>query len=93
MSVRMRHTKSHSGNRRSHHGLKKGAISKCAKCGELKIPHTVCLNCGTYANKEIVDVLQKMTKKEKKKKEKELKQQEEAQAEEKPLDAAELSKK
>ena len=93
MSVRMRHTHAHTRNRRSHHSLKEAVLSLCAKCGEPVLPHTLCLNCGTYKGREVVDVLKKLDKKERKKKEKELKEQEaEAQAK-KPLDAAELSKK
>lgn len=93
MSVRMRHTRAHTRNRRSHHSLKEAALSLCAKCGEPTLPHTLCLNCGTYKGREVIDVLKKLDKKERKKKEKELKEQEaEAQAK-KPLDAAELSKR
>lgn len=29
-------------------------FSKCTQCGELKIPHRVCGNCGYYKGKEIV---------------------------------------
>ncbi len=76
MSVRMRHTKSHTHNRRSHHALKPVKLSSCAKCHEPILPHRMCANCGTYQGKEIVDVLAKLTKKEKKQKEKELKAQE-----------------
>lgn len=93
MSVRMRHTKSHTANRRSHHALKKAGFVKCEKCGELRIHHTVCENCGTYKGRQVIDVLKKLTKKEKKQKEKELAQQEEGQRTEKPLDAREMSKK
>jgi large subunit ribosomal protein L32 len=53
-------------------------LIKCEKCGELKFPHTTCQNCGTYHNRSVLDVLKKLTKKEKKQKEKELAQQEEA---------------
>ena len=85
----MRHTKSHTKNRRSHHGMKKANISLCEKCGEPKLPHRVCANCGTYKKRSILDVLKKLTKKEKKNKEKELEAQEQA----KGLSAEELSKK
>ena len=45
---------------------------KCAKCGVAALPHKVCVNCGFYKSREVVDVLKKLTKKERKTKEKEL---------------------
>ena len=45
---------------------------KCPKCGKPILPHTVCLYCGYYKGREAIDVLKKMTKKEKKAREKEL---------------------
>ncbi len=36
------------------------------------MPHVVCANCGFYKGKEVVDVLKKLTKRERKAKEKEL---------------------
>ncbi|MBI2507012.1 MAG: 50S ribosomal protein L32 [Candidatus Niyogibacteria bacterium] len=93
MVVRMRHTKGHTGRRRSHHALSASATVSCPKCGELKLPQRVCLNCGTYKGREVIDVLKKLTKKEKKKKEKELHEQKAEQSASKPLDAAELSQK
>jgi len=91
MTVRMRHTKSHTGRRRSHHALKKTAVSLCLKCGESKLPHHVCSNCGNYNQRSVLDVLKKLTKKQKKLKEKELAEQEKVK--QKDLSAEELSKK
>lgn len=76
MSVRMRHTKSHSHNRRSHHAIVSPKLIACEKCHTPKLPHRVCKTCGTYAKREVVDVLAKLTKKERKEKEKELKAKE-----------------
>lgn len=56
MSIRMRHTKSHTGNRRSHHGLKSPRLSTCANCEAQHIRHTVCEECGTYRGRKVIDV-------------------------------------
>ncbi len=52
------------------------SMARCAKCGASTIPHAVCLNCGYYKNREVIDVLKKLTKKERKAKEQELKGEE-----------------
>lgn len=70
MTIRMRHTSSHKRRRRSHHALRPFAVSKCPKCGKEKLPHTMCAGCGFYKNREVMDVLKKLNKKEKKEKEK-----------------------
>lgn len=62
----MRHTRAHTGNRRSHHALKAGALSLCESCGQPKLPHKVCANCGTYKGKKISSVTKKLDKKVKK---------------------------
>ncbi len=69
MTVRMRHTRSHTRNRRSHHALKTPRLSKCDKCGALHLRHRMCTNCGSYKGREVVDVMSKVLKKEAKKKE------------------------
>jgi len=66
MVVRMRHTRATTGDRRSHHAIKGPRLSTCVKCTELHLRHHACMNCGTYKNKEVIDVLAKVNKKEKK---------------------------
>jgi len=65
----------------------------CKKCGRSVLPHTICQNCGYYKGRMIIDVLAKLSKREKKMKEKEMKAQEKASAGKKELNAAELSRK
>ncbi|MSR72985.1 50S ribosomal protein L32 [Candidatus Parcubacteria bacterium] len=65
MVVRMRHTRAHTGNRRSHHALKMRSLSKCPKCNAPKMSHRVCAKCGTYKDKVVVDTMAKITKRQK----------------------------
>lgn len=90
-------SKSRRNARRSHHALKKLTFSLCTKCKNPILPHTLCMNCGTYRGNTYIDVLAKLSKRERKVKEKEFRKQEkesqkEAEAE-KPLSMEELSKK
>jgi large subunit ribosomal protein L32 len=55
----MRHTKSHTANRRSHHALKGARFVVCEKCNKEHLMHRVCGNCGTYRGREVVDVMKK----------------------------------
>lgn len=73
MVVRMRHTKSHTANRRSHHALKGTGFFKCENCKELKKGHTVCVSCGYYRGKKVLNLVKKAEKKQKKAKAKEAK--------------------
>jgi len=73
---KQRKTKARQGNRRSHHALSGVMVSRCAKCGKEVLPHRLCENCGTYKSREIVNVLAKLDKKERKRKEKEQKEYE-----------------
>lgn len=66
MSVRMRHTRATTGDRRSHHALTGARVSKCAKCGAAHLRHRACLTCGTYKGREVINVLAKQDKKDKK---------------------------
>jgi large subunit ribosomal protein L32 len=47
-------SKSKRDKRRSHHALAPGARSNCPQCGEPKLPHRVCGNCGSYRGREVI---------------------------------------
>ena len=42
--------------RRAHDALKARNLVVCSNCGEMRLPHTVCPNCGFYKGREIVSV-------------------------------------
>ena len=62
MTVRMRHTRSHTRNRRSHHALEMPRLSTCPKCSAMHLRHKMCTNCGTYRGREVVDVMKRVIK-------------------------------
>lgn len=72
-------------------------LTKCQKCGKPVPGHTVCYVCGYYKKREVLDVLKKLTKKDRKKREKEMQVKEEAEKREvkkgDQLNWEELSKK
>ncbi len=45
-------SKSRTRTRRSHHRLRPVNYSLCIKCGQAKLPHAACGNCG-YVNPKI----------------------------------------
>ncbi len=53
MSIRMRHTRGHTNNRRSHHALKSMNIVKDKESGNLRLPHRVDEVTGMYRGKQI----------------------------------------
>ncbi len=63
MSVRMRHTKGHTKNRRAHHALKSPRLSKCKECSSMHLRHRICDNCGKYRNHAVIDVEAQIAKK------------------------------
>ena len=65
-----------------HLHLKELALSICPKCKKPVLPHTVCQACGYYKGGEVIDVMKKLTKRERKQKEKEMKSQEAAEGKE-----------
>ena len=91
MAVPKQHrSKSRQGQRRQHIYLKDTKMSMCSKCSKPVLPHTLCENCGTYKGREVLNVFEKLNKKEKKAKEKEIQEQGPPKGE---LSMEELSKK
>ncbi len=44
--------------RRAHDALKSRNLVQCSNCGEYRLPHHVCENCGFYQGREIIEVEQ-----------------------------------
>lgn len=59
MVIRMRHTRAHTANRRSHHALKAPTLSTCSNCGAKHRPHHMCQDCGFYKGRLVVDMASK----------------------------------
>ncbi len=62
MTVRMRHTSSHTKNRRSHHALVDGAIVTDKASGNLRLPHRLDETTGMYRGKQIAAPIVKVKK-------------------------------
>ena len=62
MTVRMRHTRSHTQNRRSHHALENPALSK-DEAGNPHLRHRLSEASGTYRGRKVVDKSAKLDKK------------------------------
>lgn len=49
-----KHSKGRRDRRRAHDALAAQQVVACANCGESRLAHTVCPNCGFYDGKEVV---------------------------------------
>ncbi len=54
-----RHSKSRRNKRRSHDFLSVRSASECPNCHESKLPHRVCLHCGYYQGREVIEIGEK----------------------------------
>ena len=55
-------TRSSRNQRRSHHALPGRLINSCLRCQEPMLPHHVCPSCGTYQDKQVLEIKSKDTK-------------------------------
>ncbi len=42
--------------RRSHLSMSPPHLDECPQCHSPKLPHHVCLTCGTYAGREVIEL-------------------------------------
>jgi len=71
MVIRMRATRGHRDNRRSHFALGAPRLTVCKDCGASALRHRVCTTCGKYKGSQVLNVHAKIEKKAKKTKERE----------------------
>lgn len=62
----MRHTKGHTGNRRSHHALKNKKLAIDPETGTKHLRHRVNPVTGMYKGRQVLDIVKKVEKKQKK---------------------------
>lgn len=54
MVVRMRHTKGHTANRRSHHALTKPGVATDKETGSVHLRHRVDMKTGMYRGTQVI---------------------------------------
>lgn len=42
--------------RRTHDSLKASNLVQCSNCGEMRLPHRACPDCGFYKGREVFEV-------------------------------------
>lgn len=91
MVVRMRATRAHRDNRRSHHALSNPTIASC-ECGAKHMRHRACDTCGKYRGRQVIDVVARTEKMQKRTKRKEAFMKETGQEKEAPTEVTEVKK-
>ncbi len=66
MVVRMRHTRSHTKNRRSHHALTPAKLRTDKETKSVHLPHRVDMATGRYKGRQVIDTVKRVEKKQKK---------------------------
>jgi len=54
-----RHTRSRRDKRRANWRINAFNIVLCPECQEPKLPHRICLYCGSYKGRRIIEVIEK----------------------------------
>ena len=51
-----KHSKGRRDRRRAHDSLTAANLTTCDNCGKMRLPHTMCPNCGHYKGREIIEI-------------------------------------
>ncbi len=51
-----KHSRTRRDKRRTHDALQAQNLVQCSNCGEMRLPHRVCPNCGHYQGREVVKI-------------------------------------
>lgn len=51
-----KHSKGRRDRRRAHDALQARNLVACPNCGEMRMPHRVCPNCGYYKGREVIHI-------------------------------------
>ncbi|HDH53465.1 MAG TPA: 50S ribosomal protein L32 [Nitrospirae bacterium] len=54
-----KHTRSRRDKRRANWKISAPNVTVCPDCREPKLPHRVCMSCGSYNGKKILEVVEK----------------------------------
>jgi large subunit ribosomal protein L32 len=54
-----RHSRSRKGKRRANWKITASGHALCPECQEPKLPHRVCMSCGVYNGKTVLEVVEK----------------------------------
>jgi large subunit ribosomal protein L32 len=50
-----KHSKGRKGNKASHHALTAITVGECPQCHSARLPHRVCLSCGYYNGRQVIE--------------------------------------
>ena len=49
-------SKSKRDKRRTHQKVNPSNLTDCPQCGEARLPHHACPNCGTYKGRTVIEI-------------------------------------
>jgi len=50
-----KHSSARRDRRRAHDALEPRILVQCSNCGEMRLQHRVCPNCGHYKGREVIE--------------------------------------